>query len=224
MTRLPVISVFVLLCGSIVNADGQCKLSPCVTVDIYYESLCGSSMMFMRNELIPSYPALKDYLNINFVPYGKASTKLSDAKKYSFTCQHGPTECQGNKAQACGYNAILESGRSFEEKQSLAVSFIGCVMSSDNPATAVPQCAETAGLNEETRKTIDECGKSDAGDALLAAFGERTHDLKPKLAVVPTIVLDGVYTQENQDAAVSDFKKLICSRISDEKKPAICSK
>ncbi|XP_011311096.1 gamma-interferon-inducible lysosomal thiol reductase [Fopius arisanus] len=222
MMRLPIISAFVLLCGSNANAESPCKSSPCITVDVYYESLCGDSMMFIRNELVPSYPDLKDYLNINFIPYGKASTKLEESKKYSFTCQHGPVECQGNKAQGCGYDAILNSGKTYEEKQSLAVAFIGCAMSSDNPGTAVPECAKTTGLSEETRKVIDDCINSEKGDALLAGYGEKTHDLNPALTSVPTIILDGVYSKENQRAAESNFKKLICDRIPD--KPAACSK
>lgn len=40
---------------------------------VYYEALCGDSKRFITTQLAPNYEAFKDYVNIQFVPYGKAS-------------------------------------------------------------------------------------------------------------------------------------------------------
>jgi hypothetical protein len=51
-------------------------------------------------------------------------------------CQHGPSECIGNQAQAC---ALKEIAHNFKNnvQQNKAVDIIGCIMASRNPSTAL---------------------------------------------------------------------------------------
>lgn len=49
------------------------------------------------------------------------------------------------------------------------------------------------------------------GADLLSQNGVKTNLVSP--AFIPTIVLDGVFDQEVQDAALVSFKELICDRI-----------
>lgn len=56
------------------------------------------------------------------------------------------------------------------------------------------------------------------GADLLSENGVKTNLVSP--AFIPTIVLDGVFDQDVQDAALEDFKALICDRIGDI--PILC--
>lgn len=43
---------------------------------IYYEALCPDSKAFIVSELYPSYEILKNYIKIDFVPYGFAKVSF----------------------------------------------------------------------------------------------------------------------------------------------------
>ncbi|KAM0726939.1 Gamma-interferon-inducible lysosomal thiol reductase-like protein [Formica fusca] len=194
-----------------------------VSVDVYYESLCSDSMRWIVNQLVPSYPELKNHLHVTFIPYGKAMhARDSETGPWQFLCQHGSAECRGNKAQACAIHAIQTSEEA-EEQQQLMVKLVGCAMSAQNPSTAVPQCAQDIGLSEVTRKLINDCIASPLGDDLLVANGDKTHNLQPPLKFVPTIIINGVYSKENQDVALNNFSKLICQNLTEQEKPNLCS-
>nr|ADX36408.1 gamma-interferon-inducible lysosomal thiol reductase precursor [Brachymyrmex patagonicus] len=194
-----------------------------VNVDVYYESLCSDSMRWTVNQFLPSYPELKNNLDVTFIPYGKAThARENETGPWQFLCQHGPAECRGNKAQACAIHAIRTS-EAAQDHQQLTVKLVGCAMSARNPSIAVPQCAQENGLKEETRKLIDDCIASPFGDDLLAANGDKTHNLQPPLKFVPTIVLNKVHSKENQDAAINNFPKLICQHLTKQEKPDLCS-
>lgn len=47
-----------------------------IDVDVYYESLCSDSKRWLRVQLAESYHIIKDYIRLNFIPYGKASVSL----------------------------------------------------------------------------------------------------------------------------------------------------
>ncbi|XP_070518174.1 GILT-like protein 1 [Cardiocondyla obscurior] len=195
-----------------------------VNVDVYYESLCSDSMRFIANQLVPSYPELEPYVKINFIPYGKAMHSFdSETGLWQFVCQHGPAECRGNKAQACAIRSI-EVAETNKNKQSLAVNLVGCVMSAENPANAVPQCAQSVGLSEEAQAFIDNCITTSMADELLSSYGNMTYALQSPLRFVPTIVINKEYSKENQDEALRNFSKLICRHLTAEEKPSVCSK
>lgn len=41
-------------------------------VSVFYEALCPDSIKFFKEQLVPTYKALGKYINLNFVPFGKA--------------------------------------------------------------------------------------------------------------------------------------------------------
>lgn len=192
-----------------------------VNVDLYYESLCPDSINFVRDQLVPTYPHLKKFLHINFVPYGK-STHFKTDSTWHFTCQHGQPECRGNKAQACAISEIQNLDLGLQDKQQLLVDLVGCAMTSQNPETSVTLCALQIGLKEDSKNHIVVCKGNSQGDELLAGHGNTTNLFQKPIAFVPTIVINGVYSKENQHMAVRNFKKLICSHIPANEMPAFC--
>lgn len=60
------------------------------------------------------------------------------SQRVHFTCQHGPDECQGNRAQACALYEIRDSAEITDDQQ-LAVDVVNCVMGNYQPDAAVPQ-------------------------------------------------------------------------------------
>ncbi|XP_020279039.1 GILT-like protein 1 [Pseudomyrmex gracilis] len=215
------IAVFVYH-GFPIKAQSAISDASPIKVDVYYESLCSDSMRFIVNQLVPSYRELKNHINVTMIPYGKAThIRESETGPWQFTCQHGPAECRGNKAQACAIHAI-ESFEAVQNHQHLTIRLVGCAMSASNPSTAVPKCSQDIGLSEETRKAITDCTASSLGDDLLAANGDKTNALEPSLTFVPTIVLKGEYSRENQNEALNNFSRLICRHLTTEKKPSLC--
>ncbi|KYQ55041.1 Gamma-interferon-inducible lysosomal thiol reductase [Trachymyrmex zeteki] len=192
-----------------------------VNVDVYYESLCSDSKRWIVYQLAPSYPELKHHIHVTLVPYGKATHhRESKTGPWQFSCQHGSSECRGNKAHACAIHAI-QSSEAAENHQSLMVNLVVCAMSAGTPATAVPQCAEDVGLSTETQKLISDCISSPLADNLLVANGDKTDALQSPLRFVPTIVINGLYSKENQDEAIRNFTNLICRHLTP--KPSVCS-
>lgn len=46
---------------------------PLVQVSVYYETLCPDSISFIVHQLYPGYYALKEYIDLELVPWGHAS-------------------------------------------------------------------------------------------------------------------------------------------------------
>ncbi|XP_043784290.1 GILT-like protein 1 [Apis laboriosa] len=193
-----------------------------LNVDVYYESLCPDSIRWIKQQLLPQYDILKDYISVSFIPYGKATYwQDPNTQKWHFSCQHGIDECNGNKAQACGIHAI-QNNESADKIQQLTVSLIGCAMTSRFPPSSILECAEKEGLNEQTQANINECINSSLSNELLVEYGKKTQELKPDLSFVPTITINGVNSREIQSAAQNNFFKLICDSL-DGTKPSQCS-
>ncbi|KRT83745.1 hypothetical protein AMK59_3384, partial [Oryctes borbonicus] len=110
-----------------------------IKVSIYYEALCSDSRNFIVNQLAPAYEDLHDEMFLDFIPYGKAKTHENDGK-ITFTCQHGPTECQANKIHACVIDILPE--------QRMQLKYISCMIY-DNivPLEALERCGKELGVD-----------------------------------------------------------------------------
>ncbi|XP_049842060.1 gamma-interferon-inducible lysosomal thiol reductase-like isoform X2 [Schistocerca gregaria] len=166
-----------------------------VDVAVYYETLCSDSRNFIIQQLLPSYLKGPQLLNVTLIPYGKAQTWLTPWG-YVFTCQHGPTECQGNKIHACAAVIVQD-----KEQQ---LRFVECMIRNDT----VPEAAG------------QECSRGLEGTGLLKRCGDATHSLDPSLTFVPTVTLNGI--QGNQTAIRNDFWREVCA-IFPEPKPTECT-
>lgn len=47
-----------------------------INISIYYESLCPDSKLFITQYFYPAYEIFSNYLNIRFIPFGKANVSL----------------------------------------------------------------------------------------------------------------------------------------------------
>ncbi|KAF5270440.1 hypothetical protein FQR65_LT05628 [Abscondita terminalis] len=94
-------------------------------ITVYYEALCPDSVRFITKQLYPTYSKIGKFLNIDFVPYGKASQRKEN-NTWTFECQHGPKECQADKQQACALQLSSDD-------QCQSVGFIYCVLNDYEP-------------------------------------------------------------------------------------------
>ncbi|XP_014097357.2 GILT-like protein 1 [Bactrocera oleae] len=174
---------------------GQSVAANKLDVTILYESLCPDSIRFMGRQLAPAYGNLKQNLNINLVPFGKSrSVNLGS----DFYCQHGPAECAGNRLQSCVLNQ--------QSTQDQRVRFAICQMLAKDKQN-VEDCTDLVGLSSD----VDGCVKTTVGTQLQLLAEQVTNQYSPLF--VPTIIYDGVFNQQLQDASLYDFRGTVCTLL-----------
>ncbi|XP_055387013.1 GILT-like protein 1 isoform X2 [Condylostylus longicornis] len=182
--------------------------SSVLNITVLYETLCGDSRAFFRNQLPDAYPALKNYIDIQFVPFGKANS-FHNGVDYQFACHFGPVECYGNKLQSCMINT-------FDRNADIHYEFTKCYMTSKSPRSEgeahdlAYECARAIGLPKER---MDSCMNSREGILLQLRDEQATKSLQNPLQFVPTIVYDGVYDKALQDQSLTNFRGVICQLL-----------
>lgn len=88
------------------STNQRAKTFP-VLITVFYEALCPDSKYFLSKQMLPAFKMAASIMDVKLVPYGKATTSLSDGN-LSFECQHGPTECQANIYHACAVDIIKD--------------------------------------------------------------------------------------------------------------------
>jgi interferon gamma-inducible protein 30 len=147
------------------------------------------------------------------VSYGNAQTTGGVV-----TCQHGPTECEGNMIEACA----TEIGGS-----NLGVEFTTCMFAAipwASAATAGRKCAVAVGISWAP---VDKCfgkGTGAQGVKLIAANAARTAALQPPHTYVPWLVVGGTPIPDPPSGgpAPADFLTAICKAYTGTP-PACCS-
>ncbi|XP_063600328.1 gamma-interferon-inducible lysosomal thiol reductase-like [Penaeus indicus] len=180
-----------------------------VTVSVYYESLCPDSQRFVVTQLYPVWLDLKEIMLLDVNSYGKCKDSPA-GDGYSFECQHGPDECEGNMMLTCAKKY------SSEEQY---MSFANCTMADLVGIAAGAKCAEVSGVNY-TR--VEDCFNSVEGQLLQHEVGVKQAELDPPLNYVPWILINDVFTEEQLDAAQNDLRKVVCDAYGDGK-PEKCS-
>lgn len=171
-----------------------------VSVAVYYEALCPDSRSFFIKQLLPTYQKISKNLRLEFVPYGKATTiKVDDS--YEFVCQHGPIECQANVIHACSIDVIKDP--------SVQLEYLCCMIKNNiDPIGIMEACAEKLNVDSDS---ISKCATGTRGKELLAKYGEKTNGLRPSVAFIPTVTLDG--DTSNQARILKNLLHEVCLHL-----------
>ncbi|XKL59294.1 hypothetical protein PGB90_000310 [Kerria lacca] len=169
-----------------------------INISIYYESLCPDSKLFITQYFYPAYEIFSNYLNIRFIPFGKANIR-EDGSEY--TCQHGKEECVRNIIHGCALDMLTSTNQ---------VEFVYCAMIK-RTIMGHKECAIQNGLIWED---IQNCVNGERGLALtlLAQYDTRISTDGPKF--VPTIIFNNKFSQENQKLTFRDPISVICKYLA----------
>ncbi|XP_044728549.1 GILT-like protein 1 [Chrysoperla carnea] len=195
MFKFNLYCILICIFQLILSIENQHQHIPQLQVTVYYESLCPDSVQFIRNQLYPTWKELGQYLQINFIPFGKSSSVNGGQK---FVCQHGEKECVGNKLQSCTLNQL-------EGHNDLQVEFVHCFMT---PGPKAKDCASLVGANWDA---VKQCHNSNLGIELQLEAEKLTNQIRPQF--IPTVVINGVFDQNHQDMAQYNFKGIVCNHI-----------
>ncbi|XP_060852590.1 gamma-interferon-inducible lysosomal thiol reductase-like [Rhopalosiphum padi] len=188
--------------------------APKITVSIYYDSLCLDSVDLFKDQIGPNLAKFQKYVNFDFVPFGNADKKLFEGKWF-FKCKKGLTECMKNKWQACSIHVL-------PSKLQILANYLVCYMSSTGERHSGYQCTRNMGLYDEYYGKIKKCFiNRELSDSLMVQYSNRTQSVLPRSAQIPSVVINGVYNENEQDEAKYNIANVICKYL--HPKPAgIC--
>lgn len=173
-------------------------------VELYYETLCPYSRSFYLQQLEPVYGKLSSYIDVEVIPFGNVKVASGPDGIPLFTCQHGAAECYGNRVQAC----VIHLAANW----TTSLAYVKCVFeptSWKDTYTNSPRCADQ--VKPDWWMEVKECTDGQQGFDLIVANWKRTAGLVPKHNYVPWIVIDGVHTEELQEAAQSNLLAYLCA-------------
>ncbi|KAG5668072.1 hypothetical protein PVAND_016027 [Polypedilum vanderplanki] len=171
-------------------------------IDVYLESLCPASKAFMQEQLKPNYDEIKNDVLLKFIPFGKSQSTTNSSGTF-FDCQHGRYECETNMFQACSLNLIGDD----QERQT---QFMICTM--ETQPERFP-CAEKAGLKIDD---VKKCTEGEEGIKLQLENEKLTKPIINQSGHVPSIVFNGIWTEEDDDAAQENFLKIVQDKLKED--------
>lgn len=173
-----------------------------LTVNVYYEALCGHSRILFIKQLLPTFNALPGVMTINLVPYGKATTTETNGE-YAFSCQHGKTECEANKIHACFIKYTAND-------PTTQLQAVACMIDDNSEPKRIGEiCAGKFGVDFEL---IQDCSSGIEGSLLLKENGEMTDTLNPAISFVPTVEING--RQLPPVAVLTGFMGEVCGVLN----------
>jgi interferon gamma-inducible protein 30 len=170
-----------------------------ILVTVYYEALCPDSRYFITKQVVPTFNSIKDYIELQLIPYGKAETKVTK-NDYIFECQHGEIECEANIVHACSISKIQDTRRQLD--------VIACMIKNNmHPMSILKSCTNQM----DEYKAIENCAQSIEGRRLLMKYGQLTKALKPMISFIPTVTLD--HDLDNQVLILKNLLHQVCQRL-----------
>ncbi|XP_060828036.1 GILT-like protein 1 [Bombus pascuorum] len=168
-----------------------------VHITVYYEALCPDSRNFFIKQLLPVYHKIPNNVQLEFIPYGKATTVKTE-NGYEFMCQHGPIECGANIIHACSIDILKNT--------SIQLEYLSCMIKNNIvPVNIMEICAKKMNIDYNP---IFKCFIGDKGKELLAKYGELTNALTPQISFIPTVVLNE--NSENQARILKNLLHEVC--------------
>ncbi|XP_014285157.1 gamma-interferon-inducible lysosomal thiol reductase [Halyomorpha halys] len=183
-----------------------------VEVTVYYETLCPDCQLFIPSQLFPTYTDTKyDFASLisklTLVPYGWV--RVRNATSHEYQCQHGQSECDGNRLHSCAVKYITDD--------LTTLNYISCL---ENQALAaykengkfskypIDKCQNK--LPSGLYPKIISCYNSDEGWELFEENGKKTNKFFPSGGFVPYVSFNDKKDDDLAEEATENFKKILC--------------
>ena len=178
-----------------------------VSITLLYEALCPFCRTFLTEQLYPAYKRLKStnvIKTINLVPYGLAYVGKSKNNQYKYFCQHGQVECKINTMENC---IIYYANNDYRKY----MTPINCMESALNPLSAAKKCVLMSKLDW---KKIYSCANGKQGNKLMYKASLFTSNIFKGLKneFVPYLMINGKFSNEQEDLSQTNFKKLLIEK------------
>ncbi|XP_033820673.1 gamma-interferon-inducible lysosomal thiol reductase [Periophthalmus magnuspinnatus] len=179
-----------------------------VSVSVFYQSLCPAWRHFLSQQLFPTWTMLRDILSVHLVPYSASK----DVPSESFVpCQRQEPECSVNMIEACVVELTGASG----------LEIISCMESSADVVSAARACLHLY-APALSWASVQSCVNGSRGPLLVNRSGAAARALSPAPSHLPWVTFNGVYTDEQQDRAMSSLFTLVC-QLYQGIKPPVCT-
>ncbi|CAH1394894.1 unnamed protein product [Nezara viridula] len=181
-----------------------------VEVTLYYETMCPSCRLFVPSQLLPAYTDTKfDYTSLisklTLVPYGWV--KVKNATSHEYQCQHGQSECEGNRLHSCAIKYIPD--------QLTTLEYISCLdnleseyLAFESSVYPIDKCQDK--LPGGLYSKIIDCYNSEEGWTLFQINGEKTTSFFTSPAYVPYVSYNNKRDDDLADSSIEDFKMTLC--------------
>jgi len=201
------------------------QAAPPVTVELYSESYCPGCQSYTTNQINDAMNScVNTIMEFRSYPYGNAQESQNADGTWSYTCQHGVSECDGNMYQACaiehnGNNALATGVPTWW-------AYYDCLEKSGNAgvASVAQNCATSSGLDWPTIQTCSgsnvAMGSSTDGNPYMHTIAVTTNNLQPPHQFTPWVVVNGkpLSSSELNLSLIS----LVCQAYTGTK-PSCCS-
>merc|ERR1712002_419667 len=169
-------------CIGVAAVSAASVSTPSVTIDLYYEALCGGCHHFIIEQLQPAMQKLGKYIDVTIYPFGNAEFTERPDGGFDFECQHGEEECKANIQHNCMADAVKD--------QVQMVEILTCLEKSDDMLGNFQTCLDENGVDATMIKEIVECSTSIKGEQLTHESGVVRQSHKPHISYVPYVELD----------------------------------
>ncbi|KAL4484284.1 hypothetical protein ABPG72_006395 [Tetrahymena utriculariae] len=191
------------------NFSSQNKLD----LEIYSEALCPDCQQFILGSLQKALndDIIFDYLNIKIYFYGNAEEVFdTQANLFSYRCQHGLKECEGNRISNCIMNKINSIQKALElivclEEEIKRYAQIQMV----NYDKILNKCYQKKKVTNQDLKKILKCNLGEEGN-ILQHFSAQKTELQTELQFVPWILVDGKYDIQQYNSITKDLILFVC--------------
>lgn len=170
---------------------------------------CSATVRFFNEHLVETYETYKEFLRLEFVPWGRPSYDENG----TMNCQFGPRDCFANRVHRCALNLL--SGN-----QDAQMMYMTCEFTTPFPAFSGSYlCANAVGIN---LVDLDYCVTTTGHDLDLAAQ-EAAREPVEILHYIPTIHFNDVVDRDLRTQAVRRLKSLICFALAEDESTGVTS-
>jgi len=183
-----------------------------VQLQLYFEAECPFCQNFIVGSLQEAWSHGADFqkvCNFTLYPYGNAKEKTGDDGSYTYQCQHGERECQGNLVEACVVG-LSDNNATFY--MPFMFEFEGLLKKDgDTDVMKLAQKAgNTIGWSAQTVTDLGDCFSGPQGNKFQHNMAVLTSQLDPPHQYVPWLVLNGKHTDDIQQDCQSNLIQCIC--------------